>query len=159
MLFVATAEAGDEEMRRRIEKHKASRPPSWTTLETTTDTGKEILEKAGDAGVIIVDCITLLVNNIFSKFDYQADEQSGESPVEKEITREIEELVECINRLDADFIIVTNEVGMDLVPANETGRLYRDWLGRVNQQLAEHADRVYLMVAGIPVLIKPDRSP
>ena len=156
---MATAEAGDEEMRRRIEKHKESRPPSWTTLESATDIGKEIIEKTGVAGVIIVDCITLLVNNIFGKFDYQTDEQSGESPVEKEITREIEELVECINRLDADFIIVTNEVGMDIVPANETGRLYRDWLGRVNQQLAEHADRVYLMVAGIPVLIKPDRSP
>ncbi len=155
---MATAEAGDEEMRRRIEKHKESRPPSWATLEITTDIGKEILNKAGDARVIIIDCITLLVNNIFCKFGYQAGEQSGDSPVGKEITRELGELIEYINRLDADFIIVTNEVGMDLVPANETGRLYRDWLGRANQQLAEHADRVYLMVAGIPFQIKPDRN-
>jgi len=159
VLFVATAEAGDEEMRRRIEKHKESRPPSWNILETATDTGREILDKAGDEGVIIVDCVTLLVNNIFGRFNYQAGGQTGESPVEKEITREIEELIECMNRLKADFIIVTNEVGMDLVPANETGRLYRDWLGRANQQLAENADRVYLMVAGIPLLIKPDRNP
>ena len=155
---MATADAGDEDMRQRIQKHKESRPPSWSTLETTTDIARQIPEKAGDAGVIIIDCITLLVNNIFRKFNYQAGEQSGESPVGKEITRELDELIECMNRLDADFIIVTNEVGMDLVPANHTGRLYRDWLGRANQQLAGHADRVYLMVSGIPVQIKPDRN-
>ena len=64
-------------------------------------------------------------------------------------------LVECINHIDASFIIVTNEVGMGLVPANKMGRLYRDLLGKANQLLAQGADEVYLMVAGLPVLIKP----
>jgi adenosylcobinamide kinase/adenosylcobinamide-phosphate guanylyltransferase len=155
VLFVATAEAGDEEMRQRIERHKNNRPPSWATLEVTTSVGSHILKHGGQAEIIIVDCITLLVNNVFSMFDYQAGEQTDDSPVEKEITREINELIECTHRLNADLIIVTNEVGMDLVPANQTGRLYRDLLGRANQLLAQHADRVYLMVAGIPVLIKP----
>ncbi len=72
-----------------------------------------------------------------------------------EVTSEISELVECINRLDASFIIVTNEVGMGLVPANQMGRLYRDLLGRTNQLLAERVDEVYLMVAGLAVPIKP----
>ncbi|MFC2069943.1 bifunctional adenosylcobinamide kinase/adenosylcobinamide-phosphate guanylyltransferase [Chloroflexota bacterium] len=159
VLFVATAEAGDEEMRQRIEKHKQSRPSSWITLETATNIGKEILEKAGDTELVIVDCITLLVNNIFSKFDFQADTEIDDTPVEKEVILEVNQLIDCFHRLDASFIIVTNEVGMDLVPANKIGRLYRDMLGRANQLLAEQVDVVYLMVAGLPVQIKSVNSP
>ena len=70
---------------------------------------------------------------------------------------EINELVECINRVNASFIIVTNEVGLGLVPANRLGRLYRDLLGRANQMLAQQADEIYLMVAGLAVKIKPAR--
>ncbi len=158
MLFAATAEAGDEEMRQRIEEHKRSRPSSWRTLEVTSHLGDEIIKKGGEAQVIIVDCITLLVNNIFSRFTDQTGEQIDDSLVEKEVSHEIGELIECINRLDASFIIVTNEVGMGLVPANKIGRLYRDLLGKANQLLAEQADEVYLMVAGLPILIKPKHS-
>jgi len=104
-----------------------------------------------------VDCITLLVNNIFSQYAEQTGEQTDASPVEQEVTGEINELVECIKRMDASFIMVTNEVGMGLVPANKMGRLYRDLLGRVNQLLTEQVDEVYLMVAGLPVPIKPAR--
>ncbi len=75
--------------------------------------------------------------------------------IEKEVSSEIDELIKCDSGLEAAFIIVTNEVGMDLVPANEMGRLYRDLLGRANQLLAKQADEVYLMVAGLPVVIKP----
>ncbi len=157
VLFVATAEAGDEDMRQRIEEHKKNRPSSWNTLEVTTHVGDEIIKKGGGAQVVIVDCITLLVNNIFSRFTDQIGEQIDDSLVEKEVTSEIGELIECINRLDASFIIVTNEVGMDLVPANKIGRLYRDLLGKANQLLAEQAGEVYLMVAGLPVKIKPAR--
>ena len=157
VLFVATAEAGDEEMRQRIEEHQKKRPSTWKTLEVTTGVGKEILEKVGGAQVVIVDCITLLVNNIFNQFADQTDEQMDAFLVEKEVNREITELIDCINRLDASFIIVTNEVGMGLVPANRMGRLYRDLLGKANQLLAERADEVYLMVAGLPVKVKPAR--
>jgi len=155
VLFVATAEAGDEEMRQRIEEHQRKRPSTWSTLEVTIHVGNEILKKHGGAQVVIVDCITLLINNIFNQYADQTGEQIDSSLVEKEVIREIGELVECINCLEASFIIVTNEVGMGLVPANKMGRLYRDLLGKANQLLAERVDEVYLMVAGLPVLIKP----
>ncbi len=155
VLFVATAEAGDEEMRQRIEEHQRLRPADWGTLEVTTHVGNEIRQRIGGAQVVIVDCITLLVNNIFNQYTDQTGEQIDAPLVEKEVISEISELVECINRIDASFIIVTNEVGMSLVPANQMGRLYRDLLGKANQLLAERADEVYLMVAGLPVPIKP----
>jgi len=158
VLFVATAEAGDEEMRRRIEEHQRSRPAAWSTLEITTHIGNQIVQNIGGAKVVIVDCITLLVNNIFSQHSYQTDEQIDASLIEKEVTNEISELVECINRVDASFIMVTNEVGTGLVPVSSVGRLYRDLLGKANQMLAGHSDEIYLMVAGLPIQIKPAKG-
>ncbi len=153
VLFVATAVAGDEEMRQRIEKHQQARPSAWSTLEVTTHVGSQISQKIGEAQVVIVDCITLLVSNILSQYS----DQTGVPLIEQKLTSEINELVECINHTDASFIIVTNEVGLGLVPANRVGRLYRDLLGRVNQLLAQQVDEIYLMVAGLPVPIKPSR--
>jgi len=158
VLFVATAEAGDEEMRHRIEEHRRSRPKAWSTLEITTHIGSQIVQNIGGAKVVIIDCITLLVNNIFSQHNYQTDEQIDASLIEKEVTSQISELVECINRVDASFIMVTNEVGTGLVPVTSVGRLYRDLLGKANQVLAEQADEIFLMVAGLPVQIKPSKS-
>ena len=155
VLFVATGEAGDEEMKHRIEEHQRARPADWRTLEVTIHIGSQIEQKIGEAQVVIVDCITLLVSNIFNKYSNQASGQIDASLIEEKVTDEINELVECISRIDASFIIVTNEVGMGLVPTNRVGRLYRDLLGRTNQLLAQQADEIYLMVAGIPVQIKP----
>lgn len=155
VLFVATAVAGDEEMKQRIEEHQRARSADWSTLEVTTHIGNHISQKIGGAQVVIVDCITLLVNNIFSQCIDQTSEEIDAPLIEKEVTSEISELVECINRIDASFIIVTNEVGMGLVPANKMGRLYRDLLGKANQLLAQGVDEVYLMVAGLSVQIKP----
>ncbi len=155
VLFVATAVAGDEEMRQRIERHKRARSAAWSTLEATSHLGSQILEKIGEAQVVIVDCITLLVNNIFSQYSDQAGEQINAPLIEKGVIAEVGELIECIDRLDASFIIVTNEVGLGLVPASRLGRSYRDLLAKANQMLAQVADDVYLMVAGLPLLIKP----
>ncbi len=153
VLFVATAEASDAEMKQRIENHRKARPASWETLETTTRVGSRISQNIGKAQTVIIDCITLLVNNIFQ----QHDEEIEAALIEKEVMAEIEELVSCINQVDARFIVVTNEVGLGLVPANEMGRLYRDLLGKANQVLAQQADEVCLMVAGLPAIIKPAR--
>jgi adenosylcobinamide kinase/adenosylcobinamide-phosphate guanylyltransferase len=158
VLFVATAEAGDEEMRQRIVEHKRRRPAGWRTLEVTGDVGKKITENIGGAQVVIVDCITLLVNNVFSRYSDETGEQLNVPLIEKGVVAEIGELIEGINRFDASFIIVTNEVGLGLVPANRLGRLYRDLLARANRMLAEAADEVYLMVAGLAVPIKPARE-
>jgi len=155
VLFVATAVAGDEEMRQRIEEHRRARPADWSTVEVTTHVGRQIEQKISGAQVVIIDCVTLLVNNIFSQYSDQAGEQIDASLIEREVVSEISELIECIDHVDASFIIVTNEVGMGLVPANRVGRLYRDLLGKANQLLAQRADEIYLMVAGLPVQIKP----
>ena len=154
VLFVATATAGDEEMAERIAQHRKARPATWSTLEATTGIGDKICGQLGQAEVVIVDCITLLVNNIFSRYDQQG-EQINASQVEEEITAEIEELIKSVKRIDALFIIVTNELGTGLVPPSKVARLYRDLLGKANQKLAEVSEEVYLMVAGIPVRIKP----
>lgn len=150
VLFVATAEAGDEEMRQRIEKHKQRRPAAWKTLEVTIDIGSHISRKMRGSQVVIVDCITLLVNNIFGQYNNQTDA----SLIGEKVAAEINELIECIQQSDATFIIVTNEIGLGLVPTGEMSRLYRDLLGEANQRLAQTADEVYLMVAGLPIQVK-----
>ena len=158
VLFVATAVAGDEEMRQRIEEHKKTRPTAWSTLEVTTHIGNQIRQKIGKAQTVIIDCITLLVNNIFNQYSDPAGELIDVPLIEKEVMAEIDELVDCINQVNTSFIIVSNEVGLGLVPDNRIGRLYRDLLGRANQVLAQCVDEIYLMVAGIPVRIKPAKA-
>lgn len=150
VLFVATAEAGDDEMRQRIERHRKSRPKDWKTLEVVSHIGNAITKNTSGAKTVIVDCITLLVNNIFQQYDENTDAKV----VEKAVIAEIDELLNCIKRSQANFIIVTNEVGLGIVPGDKVSRLYRDLLGKANQMLAEKVDDVYLMVAGIAVPIK-----
>lgn len=154
VLFVATAEAGDEEMKQRIEEHKRSRPKTWSTLEVTSHVGSHIQQRLSGAGVVVVDCITLLVNNIFNRFNDREDEHMYASLLEEELMSEIGELLECINQVNASFIIVTNEIGLGVVPADRVSRIYRDLLGKANQMLAERADEVYLMVAGVALPVK-----
>jgi adenosylcobinamide kinase/adenosylcobinamide-phosphate guanylyltransferase len=158
VLFVATATAEDEDMRLRIEKHKKDRPSNWCTLEAATDIGIQIEANAGDAKLIVIDCITMLVNNIFSRYDLRQFDTIEDAVLEKEVVAEIQQLQKCLKKVDASFLIVSNEVGLGLVPDNRMGRLYRDILGRANQMLAQTADEVYLLVAGIPMRIKPNET-
>jgi adenosylcobinamide kinase/adenosylcobinamide-phosphate guanylyltransferase len=154
ILFVATAEAGDEEMRQRIEEHRHARPTTWRTLEVPTRVGQHIVQEIGRAKIVIIDCVTLLVSNVLGQFIDPTGDNINDLLAEKAVTREINELIDCLNRVAASFIIVTNEVGMGLVPINKVGRTYRDLLGKANQRLAEKADEVYLMVSGRPMKIK-----
>jgi adenosylcobinamide kinase / adenosylcobinamide-phosphate guanylyltransferase len=154
VLFVATAEALDEDMRLRIEKHKLNRPAGWSTLEASRHPGSRIEAAIRDERLVILDCITLLVNNIFCRYDEKQFDSISDSVLESEVISEIDELKGCFSRVKAGFIIVSNEVGLGLVPDNRMGRLYRDILGRANQTLAQSASEVYLMVAGIPLKIK-----
>jgi len=143
VLFIATAEAKDEDMRLRIEAHRESRPGGWKTLEAPLGISEIIGQNIGEAEIVVIDCITMLVANILLQ-------GQGEEPVFKEI----EALTGQMDELEATFVLVSNEVGLGLVPDNELGRRYRDCLGRANQILAQHADEVYLMVAGIPIRLK-----
>lgn len=150
VLFVATAEAGDEDMKERIEKHRKNRPANWTTLEVTTRLGHHITQNIGKAHTVVIDCITLLVSNVFQEYQGTTDA----ALLEKAVVSEIEELIKCIQRSKARFIVVTNEVGLGIVPADRISRLYRDFLGMANRMLAETADEVIFMAAGIPITIK-----
>jgi adenosylcobinamide kinase/adenosylcobinamide-phosphate guanylyltransferase len=158
VLFVATATAGDEDMRLRIEKHKKDRPSSWRTLEAATGIGVQIEANAGNAQLIVIDCITMLVNNIFNRYDLPQFDTIEDAVLEKDVFAEIQQLQKCLKKADASFLIVSNEVGLGLVPDNRMGRLYRDILGRANQMLAQTADEVYLLVAGIPLRVKPSET-
>jgi adenosylcobinamide kinase/adenosylcobinamide-phosphate guanylyltransferase len=155
VLFVATAEAGDPDMKDRIEKHRKSRPTSWRTLEVTTGIGNCIAKEIGGVQTVIVDCITLLVNNVFSRHCDETGEPTDTTLLEKDVMAEINELIDCLNRVKANFILVTNEVGLGIVPAYRAGRLYRDLLGKANQVLAQNVDEVYMLISGIPLRIKP----
>jgi adenosylcobinamide kinase / adenosylcobinamide-phosphate guanylyltransferase len=158
VLFVATATAGDEDMLHRIEQHKKSRPATWTTLEAPDHLAKEIQETFSDEDLVIIDCITLLINNIFSRYNENQFENIPDSILEDQVISEIGELISCLNEVPASFVLVSNEVGLGIVPDNRMSRLYRDLLGRANQMLAQKADEVYLMVAGIPLRAKSSKN-
>jgi adenosylcobinamide kinase/adenosylcobinamide-phosphate guanylyltransferase len=151
VLFIATGEPLDEEMNMRIEVHKRSRSPSWRTLEAPTDVAKAMRGKIGDAEVVIIDCLTLLVSNIMGTEDIDAE------TLGRKVTAELEELIAFIRTTKAHFIIVSNEVGLGLVPPYPAGRVYRDALGMANQMLAKNADEVYFMVAGIAIPLKGEQ--
>ena len=149
VLFVATGEPLDDEMRARIEAHRKNRPRSWRTLEAPGNIGQRLEAEIGDAGTVIIDCLTLLVSNVIGQ-------ETDSLKAVKRVTAEIDSLIEAMDKLDTGFIIVSNEVGLGLVPENRLGRIYRDILGRANQLVARHADVVYFMTAGLPLKIKGD---
>lgn len=153
VLYVATAEAGDDEMEKRIAIHRASRPSTWNTLEAPLKAGKCIEDVYSGEDVVIIDCITLLVSNIILQDKEDMDSVSLDD-IERAVNDEIASLLKCMGRVESGFIVVSNEVGLGLVPDNKLARIYRDVLGRANQRLAAYCDTVYLMVAGIPVVVK-----
>ncbi len=164
--FIATATADDNEMRERIARHRASRPRQWHTLEEPLDLSGAARRASELADVLLLDCVTLWLGNVLSQASKQHEKDDKEEEVEElslpgrlfdeRALKEIEALLTVVKSLapGKTLIVVTNEVGLGIVPAYPLGRLYRDTLGYVNQQLARAADRVYLMVAGIAVDIK-----
>jgi adenosylcobinamide kinase/adenosylcobinamide-phosphate guanylyltransferase len=147
VLFIATGEPLDDEMQTRIEEHKKNRPKNWQTIEAPRNIGMILKDQINDVQVVIIDCLTLLVSNLIGdEVDYSEDERN--------VMGEINELIVIMDASPASFIIVSNEVGLGLVPDTKLGRIYRDLLGKVNQLIVQHANRVYLMTAGIPIKIK-----
>lgn len=148
--FLATAQAFDEEMSARIQKHRSERPAHWGTLEVPLGIAPRV--KGIQSEVVILDCITLLVSNLMMQF--VKDDLVDEAPFMQSVQKEIEELIQAIHESGKDWIIVSNEVGLGLVPPYQMGRVYRDAVGGVNQQLAREADSVLFMAAGIPMIVK-----
>lgn len=149
VLFVATATAGDDEMAQRIAAHRADRPAAWPTLEAPTGVAAAVAAADSPASTILLDCVTLLVSNLLLEY-----EAAGEAAIGRAIDAEIGPLLAEIEATAATWIVVSNEVGMGLVPPYPLGRAYRDLLGRVNARLAARADRAYLLVAGLPLDLK-----
>ena len=141
--FIATAVPFDDEMKLRIEKHKSERTKKFITVEEPYNISKAITEMENQVDVIILDCISVWLGNLFYKH--------GET--ENEFT-ELDNFYNKLKTIKCDIIIVTNEVGMGIIPENKLARHYRDLLGFVNQEIAKLANEVIFMVSGIPTKIK-----
>lgn len=142
LLFVATAEPLDDDMADRIRRHREDRGPRWRTAEAPIEVAAVI--RAARADAIVLDCLTLWVSNLLC----------GQDADDAEIARRADELIDALRAQPAPTWIVTNEVGLGIVPADALSRRYRDGLGRCNQRIAAAADRVTLMVAGLPLSVK-----
>ena len=141
--FVATARRSDAEMRRKIAVHRRERSRDWKTVEAQTDLDRIIRREGASADLLLIDCLTTYCGNLLSRH--------GVSMAQR---RHLASVVEAIETTRASVFLVSNEVGSGVVPAFKSGRLYRDLLGELNQQIARVANRVVLLVAGIPVPIK-----
>ena len=150
VIFVATALAFDEEMSARITVHKSERPEDWYTLEAPTRVGEALRACPYPGGVVVVDCLTLLANNVILALPDPENAAAAQAALDEEV----EALLSAYRDSRAEWLIVSNEVGLGLVPPYPLGRVYRDVLGRANQRIAQAADRVVFMVAGIPMQVK-----
>jgi adenosylcobinamide kinase/adenosylcobinamide-phosphate guanylyltransferase len=137
-IYVATAEPGDAEMRKRIDAHRARRGASWQTVEAPRDLAAVL--KSEPAMPMLVDCLTLWLSNILLA-DADIDKASAE-------------LEQALSGFQAPVVLVANEVGYGIVPDNALARKFRDLQGVLNQRIAARADRVALVVAGLPLAVK-----
>lgn len=144
-LYVATAEAGDLEMATRIMAHRARRGASWTTIEEPLKLAEALQANAVAGRPVLVDCLTLWLSNLMhagADLDEAADE-----------------LVRTFEGYPSAVVLVSNEVGLGVVPETPLGRAFRDAQGRLNMQMADRADRVILMTAGLPMILKDRPAP
>ena len=148
--FLATAQALDGEMSARIQKHQSERPQHWQTLESPFRIASHVKEIKSE--MVILDCITLLVSNLLMQF--VKDDLVDETLLMQSVQKEMEDLCLVMRESDQHWILISNEVGLGLVPPYQMGRVYRDWLGWANQRVAKEAENVLFMVAGIPMVIK-----
>lgn len=147
VLFVATAQPGDAEMAERIRRHQAARPKHWRLVEEPFDLARAVEANAAGCDAVLVDCLTLWVSNLLLR--HEGDPATGER-----ILRETAALLAAWERLDTPWFVVSNEVGMGVVPPYPLGRAYRDVLGKVNRAVAAKATKAYLVVAGLALDLK-----
>jgi adenosylcobinamide kinase/adenosylcobinamide-phosphate guanylyltransferase len=141
-LYIATAEAKDEEMAQRIAAHQKRRGNQWITVEEPVELAAALAARRGGTDCALVDCLTLWLSNLMLRRD------------EKYVQEKVEELLQTVPRLDFHLVLVTNEVGLGIVPDNFLARQFRDLAGWANQQVATLATEVIIMVAGIPMVVK-----
>ncbi|MFC1925837.1 bifunctional adenosylcobinamide kinase/adenosylcobinamide-phosphate guanylyltransferase [Chloroflexota bacterium] len=145
VIFLATAQAGDDEMTERISRHKASRPASWRTVEEPLELARVLQSEAASADVVLVDCLTVWLSNLLIR---------NEDSAEEEALKQVNMIMDSYQRGETSYILVSGEVGLGLVPPYPMGRTFRDIQGRLNQELAQRADKVFMLLAGIPLDLK-----
>lgn len=138
--YVATGRAWDEEMRARIDQHRADRGPSWTTHEEPLDLAGRLAEVDGEGRAVLVDCLTLWITNLMM--------------AERDMMAEFAALVAFLPKARARLVLVSNEVGLGIVPENRMARDFRDHAGRLHQMIAAEAAEVYFIAAGLPLKMK-----
>ena len=149
----ATAAGSDEEMAERIARHRKDRPASVATIEEPLDAAKALLSSSGT--VCILDCITLLITNImYSVEGFDSSVRQKVAEAEEAVYSSMEKTLKACAERDGDTVVVSNEVGVGIVPAYADGRVFQDLAGFAHQKIAEAADEVYYMTAGIPVKVK-----
>lgn len=141
--FIATATSLDEEMKKRIKMHKSLRPRQWKVIEEGKDISSVLAKLEGKYEVVLMDCLGLLVSNLLA-----------DNLEDKEVVARIKKLVSTILKVKFATIVVSNEVGSGIVPANPLARRFRDLTGLANQMIAKKANQVILMQSGIPITIK-----
>ena len=147
--FLATAQRReDEEMQRKIARHRAERPAEWVTIEEPLELARAIDTASGACDAILVDCLTLFASNLL---EAHAEEEGAAE-------HQIAALLKSLDSRRCSIILVSNEVGSGVVPAFPLGRRFRDLLGEINQRVAAAADTVILMVAGLPLTLKGVRA-
>lgn len=141
--FIATCPPLDDEMKERISLHRSERGEGWETVEEYFHLGETLRKRELEQGVVLVDCLTLWLSNLMTL----EKEKSG-------FKDEIESFKRAVEDFSRPLAMVSSEVGLGLVPADPLGRIFRDWQGKLNQEIARIADEVYLVTAGIPLRIK-----
>jgi adenosylcobinamide kinase/adenosylcobinamide-phosphate guanylyltransferase len=141
VVFVATAKISDDEMRRKIERHRADRPKQWITIEEPLELVEVMTQQQTSCDVILIDCLTIFAANLL--------ESEGDA-----IDGRVTALCNALRSAGCAVVLVSNEVGSGVVPAYPLGRRYRDLLGEMNQSIAKVADHVILMIAGLPLALK-----
>ncbi len=141
--FLATAEPFDSEMTIRIQKHKRSRGRGWATVEIPTQLAEWFAANGGNYSSVVVDCLTLWLNNL-----------SRDKVPARQIPSHVRKLLKAIRTCPSQVVMVSNELGLGLVPGDAFSREFRDLTGRMNQLIAAEADEVYFLVSGIPLRLK-----
>ncbi len=155
VLYIATSQIFDQEMAARIEHHRMSRPAHWRTEERWQQLAAVITPDNDRHEAVLLECITTLVTNLLFSFGGESDPEHWDyAALEVQVQQEIEALIAACAACPSPVVLVTNEVGMGIVPENRLARHFRDIAGRVNQRLAQAADHVWLVVSGIGVKIK-----
>ncbi len=144
--YLATAEALDAEMAERIQQHRDRRPSRWLTLEAPRQVASQ-LDNVPPDRLVLLDCLTMWVSNLLLSSD-------SANSAHSELDRQLDQFLIWSYQHPKEVLVVSNEVGLGVVPPNQLGRQYQDLLGRANQRLASAASAVYLMVAGLPIDIK-----